>query len=327
MSQREVFDRKLAQGRAASKADALAAQGAERAWPLAMARAARDSFALGLEVIAMKTQAISLAELLDEVPEQAFIAVLEGPAEQHGVMVLAPDIMAGLIQVQTLGRVLDTVVQPRKPTRTDAAILVGWLDLALVGLENALAFDADLAWADGFRYASFLDDPRPLGLLLEDMPYRLLTAEVTLAHGARTCKVLLALPAHGRGRRARGLEEPRAKAVAPTFEAMFGDQVMGSEGTLRAIIARISLPLGAVLGLSIAETLPLEDAAIDRIVLEGVDGRPFALGRLGQFQGHRAVRITDCLLADGTSWADPGTVAPSSRAEIVEAEVVQSGAG
>ena len=48
------------------------------------------------------------------------------------------------------------------------------VDAALEGLEIALAEEADLIWADGFRYASFLDDPRPLGLLLEDIAYRCL---------------------------------------------------------------------------------------------------------------------------------------------------------
>ena len=54
---------------------------------------------------------------------------------------------------------------PRKPTRTDAAMVAGLIDAALAGLEQALLQEADLVWAGGFRYASFLDDARPIGLL------------------------------------------------------------------------------------------------------------------------------------------------------------------
>ena len=85
------------------------------------------------------------------------------------------------------------------------------------------------------------------------------------------------------------------------------------------MIARLSLPLGTVLGLAVGEVLPLVDVAIDRIVMAGADGRPLAVGKLGQFQGHRAIRITECLDAAGNRLAAPEVVdhAPDGAANSV----------
>jgi flagellar motor switch protein FliM len=42
----------------------------------------------------------------------------------------------------------------------------------------------------------------------------------------------------------------------------------------------------------------LSSAALDRIVLEGLDGRPLATGRLGQNRGMRAVRLAPQAMAE-----------------------------
>jgi flagellar motor switch protein FliM len=293
MAQGDVIRRKLAEGRAAGRAGPqLAVQGTDRAWPLALARAARDSFALGLGVSTLETRHPSLTELLDLVPDRALIAVLEGPEDGLGIMALSQEVLAGLIEVQTLGRVTTGAVQARKPTRTDAAMVAGWIDQALEALEGALAADADLPWADGFRYASFLDDPRPLGLLLDDAPFRLLTARVDLAMGAKSGALLLALPASGRGRKPSGQDAGvEHVAPAPVFEELIRDRILDAQCEMQAVIAQVSLPLSAVINLSVGMTLPLPDAAIDRIQVETIGGRRLASGRLGQHRGLRAVRL------------------------------------
>ncbi|EEW25564.1 FliM/FliN family flagellar motor switch protein [Rhodobacter ferrooxidans] len=266
--------------------------GADKAWPLALARAARDAMALRLEVEKLDIQRRSLTELLDMPPERALIAVLEGPAEGLGVLVISPSILAGLIEAQTVGQVSPRPEFARKPTRTDAAMVAGMLDLALEGMESLLVAEDDLVWAGGFRYASFLDDPRPLGLLLEDVPYRLVQAQISLAGGMKTGSLMLALPADGRGRKPR-----RPDAVAPQagaalmFAAAMNEQVMAADCTLEAVLAKVTLPLAAVMKLKVGDVLPLGTAALDRIALTGITGQPVAVGRLGQNRGMRAVRV------------------------------------
>ncbi len=279
----------------AAMAQADGGPGADRSWRLALARAARDTMGLGLEVRQMTLIRRSQAELLELPPDLAFLAILEGPGDGLGLLALSQSVLASMIEVQTIGRVSPKPVAPRKPTRTDAAMVAGIVDAALAGLEEALAEEADLVWAGGFRYASFLEDARPLGLLLEDHPYRVLTADVVLAGGVRMGEVLLALPAEGRGRRPD--RKPgaldHAAIAGPMFSAALSEVVMGVDAALQAVICRLQMPLHAVMGLAVGDVLPLAQSTLDEVTLEGADGRAVGLGRLGQSRGLRALRLMD----------------------------------
>ena len=286
-----IIRRKVAAARAEG---AAGGPGADRCWRLALARAARDKLKTTLEFRSLSLDRRSLAELVELPPERSLIAVLDGPSEGLGVIMLAPQVLAGLIEAQTIGRVKSTELTARKPTRTDAAMVAGLIDAALRGLETALADEADLVWAGGFRYASFLDDPRPLGLLLEDTTYRVLRAEVDLAGGARVGEILLALPAEGRGL------APSAKAGAgdavdhgQVFMQALAERVNGASSGLDAVLGRLTLPLNDILALSTGALLALPLAGLDRISLEGLDGRRVAEGRLGQNRGMRAIRLNE----------------------------------
>lgn len=283
--------------------------GADRGWRLALARAARDQLKAPLDVKGLALSRVSLAEVLELPPSLALLAVLEGPCEGLGMLAIAPDLFPAMIEVLTIGRVQTSAAPPRKPTRTDAAMLAPLIDAALIDLEAGLAEEADLIWAGGWRYASFLDDPRPLGLMLEDISYRLLMAEVDLCHGARRGRLVLALPAEGRGqvpKRRTGPAPSDAAALGRAFADALADEVSQAEARLEAVLARLSLPLSRVLGLSVGDVLPLSAAALDRISVEGLDGRQMTEGKLGQNRGLRAVRLA----------AEPGGMTARAAAKM-----------
>ncbi|GHC57678.1 FliM/FliN family flagellar motor switch protein [Neogemmobacter tilapiae] len=319
MAQGDVIRRKLglARDNAARLADPRGT-GAEKALPLALARAARDAFALALDCSRMQTGAVSVAEVVERIPERSLICLLEGPGEGLGVMVLSPDLLAGLIEVQTLGKVLPGAALARRPTRTDAAMVAGWLDTALEGLENALLADEDLIWTDGFRYASCLDEARPLGLLLEDAPHRMLLADVDVARGTKQGQLLLVLPAQGRGRKPIGAEEEgKRPPPPPPFEAQLHEQILSAECQLTAVIGRLRLPLGQVMELMPHLILPLGGAGLGHVHLETVEGRVLASGRMGQARGNRALRIQEIREEAQTAPVDlpisEGATVPSLR--------------
>lgn len=271
----------------------IAGTGAERSWRIVLARAARDTVALRLDVQTLAQSRASLAELLDMPAERALIAVLEGPGDGLGLMALSAPLLAAMTEMQTIGRVSALAPAMRKPTRTDAAMVADFVDAALAGLEVSLADDADLVWAGGFRYASFLDDPRPLGLLLEDIAYRVLIADVSIEGGTRTGQVLMALPADGRGCRPRSTPNVMPEVAANrAFAVNLADQLDGARCELRAVLHRMTCAVSAVIDLQIGDVLPLSLASIDKIGFEGLDGRRIAEGRLGQNRGMRAVRLT-----------------------------------
>ena len=314
-----IIRRKVAAARAEV---AAGGPGADRGWRLALARAARDKLKTALEFRSLTLDRRSLGELVEMAPERALIAILDGPAEGLGVLMLSPAILAGMIEAQTIGRVKTGEIAPRKPTRTDAAMVAGVIDAALRGLEQALAEEADLVWAGGFRYASFLDDARPLGLLLEDTTYRLLRAEVDLGGGARLGEVYLALPAEGRG------QSPGVKAAADAgvdhghaFLQALSERVNGAACGLDAVLARLKLPLSEVMALEEGMVLALPQAALDRISLEGLDGRRVAEGRLGQNRGLRAIRLSE------GSLSEPSGEAGDAMAEMPMAAFPEPGLG
>ena len=291
MAEAGIIRRKIAASRAVT---AEGGPGADRGWRIGLARAARDLMKLSLDVQSLVVERRSLAELAELVPDRALIAILDGPGAGLGAIIVSQPILSGFIEAQTIGRIRSGDLVPRKPTRTDAAMVVGVIDAALSGLELSLADEADLVWAGGFRYASFLDDPRPLTLLLEDAPLRLLRAEVSLAGGLRKGEILLALPAEGRGQRPVSVAAEAAPSDhGPVFTIGLSERINGAQARVEAVLARLTMPLAQVMALTEGMILPLQDAALDRISLEGLDGRRVARGKLGQNRGMRAVRLVD----------------------------------
>jgi flagellar motor switch protein FliM len=276
--------------------------GADRGWRLALARAARDAMGLELEVQKLRVGRVSLAEIVDLAPDRALVALLDGPEAGLGVLMLSPEVTSALVEMQTLGQLSRQPAPPRRPSRIDAAMVAGVIDRALSGLDEALVDEADRIWAAGFRYASFLEEVRPLALLMEDESYRLLSADVALGAvqptGPRTGQVLLVLPAEGRGEGPLSQAADRAAEVPP-FSAALAEQVLQVDCRLDAVIGRLTLPLRQIMALEPGQELDLGPAALDAISVEALGGRRLAKARLGQHRGMRAVK-----LADAASWAD-----------------------
>ena len=318
-----ILRRKLA---AARVPEAEGGPGADRSWRMALARAARDAAKLALDVQSLTMQKLGLSEVLEWIPERALIAVLQGPGETLGVLVITPDVLSSILESQTIGKVNRAPPPARKPTRTDAAMAAGFIDAALIGLEVALSDEADLSWAGGYRYGSHLEDARPLGLLLEDRDFKVLTAQVSLALGQRMGQVFLALPAEGWRKSVPEVTGEAAGAAPHAFAEALAERVDGASCTMLATLARMSMTLGDITGLTEGMVLPLWNASIERIKLEGLDGRILGEGRLGQNRGMRAVRLSERVSA---ARSRPGAAGPAMAAmavPAVAAPVAPSGA-
>jgi flagellar motor switch protein FliM len=285
----DLIRRKIDQAR---PAEAEGAPGADRGWRLALARAARDAMGLDAAFRELTVSRQSLAEVLELAPDRALLALLDGPMGGLGVMMLDPVVTATLIEMQTLGRLSPQTPPPRKASRIDAAMVAGVIDRALAGLDQALADEADLIWAGGFRYASYLEDARPLGLMLEDEPYRVLSGDVVFGGSARSGRVTLVLPAEGRGDRP-ALQPDAAEAEAPQFTAALNAMVLQADCRLDAVIARLTLPLRQIMALAPGEVLALPSASVDRVALDTIEGQRVAGARLGQHRGMRAVKLSE----------------------------------
>lgn len=284
-----------------------------RAWRVAFARAARETIGLDLAVPVLRDDRRSLGEVLEMLPDRAFLAVLEGPGQGLGLLMMSPEVLASVIEMQTIGRVAATTPLPRRPTRTDAAMSIRLIDTALSMLETALACASDLTWTGGFRYASFLEQARPLGLLLDDVPYRVLVCDLDIAAGARSGRVLLALPAEGRGPMpANPPPSGETPVTAQAWRAGLSGAVLGAEVVMDAVIGTMRLPLAQAMALEVGMLLPLPDARVDSVRLLVPGGEGMATGKLGQTRGMRAIRLQQVQGADQT---EPAVEQPACDAE------------
>lgn len=303
-----VLRRKAAAGRGP---DGAAARTPAQALGIALARAAQDLFSLPVTVLASAESDTTLAELPERLAERALLVLLAGPGEGLGLAALSPEVLATLIEIQTTHRIGSPLVAARRPTRTDAAMTTPFIDRVLEELDAGLACHPALPWAGGFRCGSFLGDPRLLGLLLEDTGYRMLT--LTLGFGetaARTGAFFLVVPAEGRGPAPRPM--PDGEIGAGADKAAAGGEwsrqleraVLDAEVRIEAVLERVSLPIADLVALTPGALLPLSAGAIRRVRIEGPGRRMVATGRLGQCEGHLAVRLS--LVPADVGGDDPG---------------------
>ncbi len=301
-----LLERKIAAAR--PRADPLVMT-PERALSLAFARVAEQMLKLPLRNAGLTQGLLSGAEIADTLPDMALLATLSGPKDAVGLAVLDPGALAALIEMLTLGRLGTSSVAPRRPTRTDAAMVSGFIDAALAQVETLLAAEEAVIWAGGFRYASHLPDARPLGLMLDAPAYRVF--RLTLGFGLpvapdaaeRLGDVVMIFPAKGQGAAPVVLASQSGSkdAIAATGLALLAaaDQweqalervVMHAITEIEAVLGRVSLPLADVLALEVGVSLPLPMAALQMVQVEGAGGAILCRGQLGKGNGRRALRL------------------------------------
>lgn len=271
---------------------------AERAWRIALARAARDHMKLALGFENLSADEVGLVEVLETPMERALILMLEGAGDALGLIVISAPILSGMIEMLTLSRLTaDHTDVPRSPTRTDAAMVVDMIDAALAAFAQTMSEMGSFDWSQPYRYAAYIEDPRPLHLMLEDGNYRRLRAEVHLENGTRHGEVTLAVPIQSTFE--VELSSPETDVFAQDaansdlFTADFSDQISTVATHLDAVLAQITLPLDRVFRLQVGEVLALSGAGLDSIKLHAIDGLPIALGKLGQQRGMRAIRLNE----------------------------------
>lgn len=286
-----MLRRKLAAARPPSGAPV---ETAARIWRIGLARAARELAGLPMQPEDIRDERHSLAEVLDLLPERGLFTVLEGPGNALGLMCLSPDLVCALVEAQTLGAALPAVAANRRLTRTDAALSASVIDAALGCLDNGLQGAPDLAWAGGFRYASCLEDSRPLALLLEDQPYRSLWLSGSVTGTGRSISALLALPAEGRALPdALETQAPAAAAGDPAWSAAFTRSLGQAEVDLMAVLSRIKISLEASLALKPGDFLSLGPADLNALTLTSLAGEELCQVRLGRQGTMRAVKLSD----------------------------------
>ncbi|MGB1034313.1 MAG: hypothetical protein ACPGVS_04745, partial [Primorskyibacter sp.] len=159
-----------------------------------LARAAEDLWALSVVCSGIDQEIAAQSDVLDRLDGDALILVLSAPDGAYGLAVLDRAILAALIEVQTLGAVYDTPIDPRPYTTTDAAMAWLYLDRALQLFGDTIE-DRDMAeQLAGYRLEEPVSEPRTAGLWLAPGDFQMFSANLDVARGKRSGQLRLVLP-------------------------------------------------------------------------------------------------------------------------------------
>lgn len=262
---------------------------------LAMSKAVHLACRMSVAVRDPGVTTVSLSELTEKLSPGMLLTVIEGPDDRLGLMAMDAGLLAACLEMLTTGRVAPGEIMPRKPTFTDATLVSPILDQFLQLLEAGLVNMPQADIMGGFRFASFLEDPRPISLMLEDQDYQLISAALEIGEGGRHGQWLCAIPDCPMQMPLFGFDpgESFAPPPAPVADSpRLSQQVMVCETRLDAVLLRRNVTLAEVLDFRPGTVLALPMSALEEITLVSLDRQVVAKGRLGQSKGARAVRIT-----------------------------------
>lgn len=264
---------------------------------VAFGRMAAQIHGLDATVTAVETRSAALAELLDLMETGMFLAVLEGPGERMGLVMACPMVLAGMVEAQTTGRVEETVPPKRKPTRTDAALMSPMVDRFLRLVEQRCGDLPQSGLVSGYVYGSYLDDPRPVGMMLDDGLFQVIHLRVSLGFGAKEGDWFLVLPDPAQDS-ARAVAAQSEMDAESDWQERLSVAVQGSAVEVTAVLGRVQIALSDALRLRPGDIVQLPETALESLSLQSINHDPLGIGRLGQARGQRAVRLT----------ADPGVL-------------------
>jgi flagellar motor switch protein FliM len=276
-------------------AAAQAATQAEHALLSAFARMSAEWPGLGARAHALRRGPISVPEVTDLIEPAMFVALLQGPSDALGVAMICPALMAGLIEGATTGRILGAVPPGRAPTRTDAALVSPMLDALLDHIGTRCAGLSGAEGVEGYAYSSFLADPRPLALLLEDGHFHHIRYDVTLGAGGPAGKIVLILTDPTAAIRAR--PAPVQASAGAKWTDQMQQTVCASPVQLTAVLFKAQLSLSSALTLAPGDMLCIPASSLEALEIQTLDGTAIGVGRLGQTRGQRALRLTSDLSA------------------------------
>lgn len=269
----------------------------ERAIAGAIGRAADRIHGLPMFFDRIDTGHAVLAEMAELLPEQALILVVEGPGDSLGVAAIDPGLLTSLIEMQAVGRISARSAAVRRPTRTDAAICADFLNACLAELGVELAGQRGFQGLGGYRYASFLEDPRPLELLLDDVPFRRIAVQLRAgAAGQRDGQILFFLPAAPAQAALQAEAAPPPVAAAdiaplPPPSGVLSGAVHAAPITLYGVLCRRMITLGELQALVPGSVVTLPPDVLGAATLETASGQSLYRGKLGEVAGRHALRL------------------------------------
>lgn len=241
---------------------------------------AGDGLGLKLDVTDVRDTTESLSGLLSSLGDGGWLLVaLEGPDGRRGAMALDTAAVTALIEVQTLGRLSGAAPAARSLTRTDAMLAEPFIAAFLSQCQTGAAGDL----LEGYVFGAPARDLHGLGVLLDDVPHRLLRSRLRFDDSPHEGRMVLAVPT--------AVQDAGVAAAAPdAWSRELGQNLGEARMVLDVALHRLTLPLDQAQALAVGQMLDIPGTALTQATLRAA-GKAVMQGRLGQINGMRAIKL------------------------------------
>lgn len=250
-------------------------------------RAADRGAGLPLVVLGVEVTESSLDDLVVGLDPGHLLVMIGGGSGAEGVMALDPEVVAALIEMQTVGLLLPQPASRRDPTTADLAMAEPFAHHFMAELRTEVEDGTLARLLAGIGVLGRFANRHAVALALPDGRYRLVRLSLDFGQADRQGGLLLALPSH----------TPEASAATqvpsdPAWTAALSRSVLDAPCRLDAVLHRRTLTLGAVEAFAAGQVLPLPGVTVASVRLEAPGGALVGPGKLGQMGGMRAVRLS-----------------------------------
>lgn len=256
-----------------------------KALRIAIARAGEAAAELEVAIAGFSETKVNLEEIAKILEEPHMIFKIISPVAGIGLALWDTQSVSAFLEQLITGRVVPSAAEKREPTPTDAAILSSVFNSIMSGFDAELGQIAGLPPVQGYRYAGTFDDGRAVSMALDDVAYRQYQVSLDLGNSAKKGMLHLIFPWEK-------ASTGSANSGGKQWSNRWHDAVQDAEAPVLAILHRLAKPLSEIAQFEIGTTIAIPTEAIGMVSLEGQDHRAVAAGRLGQSNGHRAVRIS-----------------------------------
>lgn len=296
MSAEEVISLVQRKARTGRDAHAARAMSLGRALRLTAAKQADHLMGLPLSVLGVTRKKQTTSQIPNALGPGKLTLLLDGPNGQVGAAVLDPVLAAGLIQQQTMGKVLPVQenASERRHTATDAAMCAPLIEALLTRAALLPDEEADRAILQGYRFGVWAETPRQAALVLDAIDYEIIEMTLDLAAGVRAGTLMLVLPMpvpmpadvpEGEASEENPAQQPRGS------KQTLSNNVLGLKADLMIALAKISCPLNRVTGFTVGEVVNLDISSMSEAMVLDAGGRIISRGTLGQIDGMRALQV------------------------------------
>jgi flagellar motor switch protein FliM len=262
-----------------------------KAMRVALPKAADHAMDLPLMVSDVTRSNRSREAVLSSLEDSRLYLLIQTADERLGMVVPDPSMLAGLIEIQTMGHVTEFPATDRQPTRTDASMMEPFIEAVLAEFVQQLSGMEEAARFTGYSYYRLIEDRRHLPLILVDGSFACFDVAVDLGQGAKQASMMLAFP-----------ELPESETVSvpvgPSQRWMQSLEtgVMGARVDVGVDLHSFMMSLEKIPELVVGYEIEIPRSAVQELRVKGSDGKTVARGKIGQANGHRAVKFSSDLM-------------------------------